>query len=184
MSSPAAKLTLARLPSRMPFRGGQTEDLLAVLELDHRAAVLEDLVAARALGEAVGDFLADHLVLIRREALDVGVHQHDRLHRDLRLIEELELLAALGPIGLRHAPGVGGDVAPDLRATTTTGTRKATARRHGRPDCADRGRLRVREPEPPHHLLQGPPWRDSGEVQACAATGNPCMSQDARAIKI
>jgi hypothetical protein len=54
-------------------RGCRTGDHLGIAALDHRAHVLEDDVAARTLGEAVADLLADHLVLIRGEPVDSGL---------------------------------------------------------------------------------------------------------------
>ncbi len=67
------------------------------------------MIGARALGDPVRHLLADDLVLIGRESLDIGMHQRDGLDRDLRLIEELQLLAALCTVVLRCAPGMSGD---------------------------------------------------------------------------
>ena len=60
------------------------------------------MVGARTLGDAVGDLLADDLVLIGRRPCNRGAPS-DGLHRHLRLVEELQLLAALGAIVLRDA---------------------------------------------------------------------------------
>ena len=49
-----------------PDRRGRADDCLRVVALDDRANVFEDHVAARALRQAMADFLADHFVLLGR----------------------------------------------------------------------------------------------------------------------
>ena len=87
-----------------PGRCRQTDDLCARLDLNYRPADFEDMVGARSLGNPVRHLLADHLVLIGRQAFDIGVHQREGLDRNLRLVEERQLLAALRAIVLRGAP--------------------------------------------------------------------------------
>ena len=82
-------------------RGGHGVDRLAGFELDHRAAVLQYLVAPRALRQAVGDLLPDDLVLIGRQSPHRIGHQHNGLHRHLRLIEEGQRLT-LGAVRGHH----------------------------------------------------------------------------------
>ena len=118
-----------------PRRRRHGEDLCGLLSLHHGPTVLQDLVAARALGEPVGDLLADDLELIRREALELRVHQHDRLDGNLRLVEELQLLAALSAVRARDAPGMGGDA---LRFSRLRWRRKAS------PSASARGPARGR----------------------------------------
>lgn len=90
-------------------RGRQGQDLRRSLELDHRATILEHVIRTRALGNPVGDLLADDFVLIGREALDIGVDQRDGLDRHLGLVEEGQFLAVLCAIGLVNTTGMGGD---------------------------------------------------------------------------
>ena len=63
-------------------------DRFALPELDHRAHVLEDHVAARALRQTVADLLADDLVRVRRQPFDLGVGDGDRLDRCAGVVKE------------------------------------------------------------------------------------------------
>lgn len=83
---------------------------MRVAALDHRAHVLEDHVAARALREAVTHLLADHLVLIGAQARGLGVGHGNRLDGHPRLVEEQRRFLVLGAIGGASPTGTGGDL--------------------------------------------------------------------------
>jgi hypothetical protein len=90
-------------------RGGGTGQGRGVLDLDDRSHVLEYHIAARALGEAVGDLLGNDLVGLGGQPGDRGVGHIDGLYRHPLGIEEQRRLRALA-FGLgRAAALVGGD---------------------------------------------------------------------------
>ena len=88
-------------------RGRGAGQGLGVLDLDDLAHVLEHHVAARALGEAVGDLLGDDIVGLGGQSDDLGVGHRDGLHRDPLGVEEQRRLLTFG-LG-RAAALVGGD---------------------------------------------------------------------------
>jgi hypothetical protein len=82
---------------------------LRVAALDQRAHVLEDHVAARALGQAVADLLPDHLVLVRREPLDIRVGHGDGLDRYAGFVEEQRsVVLVVGEVAAWRTPRVAG----------------------------------------------------------------------------
>ena len=83
------------------------------LELDHRANVLENHVAPRALRQPEAHFLADDLVGLRGEPGDLGIGDRDDFHRDALIIEEaLRFIVTRGGPG-RLSAAVRGDVVRD-----------------------------------------------------------------------
>ena len=109
ISKPGREAHIRAAALQDPRGAGRARICARGFELDHRPAVLQDMIGARALGDPVGHLLADDLVLIGREAFDVGMHQRDGLDGDLRLIEELQFLATLGAILLSRASSMGRD---------------------------------------------------------------------------
>jgi hypothetical protein len=109
VTTPATKLTSARLLDDA-HRGCRTGDHLGIAALDHRAHVLEDDVAARTLGEAVADLLADHLVLIRGEPVGFRIGHIDGLNGHPCFVEEQRRLALCGAIGAARPARVGGNL--------------------------------------------------------------------------
>src|SRR5579883_3109117 len=95
-----------------PLWGGGGADRLCVAPLDHRADVLQDHVAARALRHAIADLLADDLVLPLVQACGhLRVRDLDRLDRHTALIEERDALGFPhgGRIALPFAALMGAD---------------------------------------------------------------------------
>jgi hypothetical protein len=65
----------------------------------------------QALPKAMADFLADHLVLVRAEALKPGVRYDDGFDRHTGLIEGLRrFILALSAVGTGSSAGVVGDL--------------------------------------------------------------------------
>jgi hypothetical protein len=87
MIMPAIKLRSARQPSITPTGGGQDRHLRGA-QLDDRADVLQNDIAAGALGEAVADLLADHLVVSPVKSDDVRIGNGDDLHRHFRVVKK------------------------------------------------------------------------------------------------
>ena len=91
--------------------GGSAHDRLARAQLDHRPAVLEHHVAARALREPVAVLVADDFELIGRKPRGLRCRQLDSLHRHTRLVEEGHgLIAGLGLLRSNAARVRGNDV--------------------------------------------------------------------------
>lgn len=76
------------------------DDLLAVLELDHRPPVLEDNVAPWPLGEAIAVLVADDLEFFRGQSFGLRHGHLDDCDRNLGRIEEGQRL------GIRRLGGL------------------------------------------------------------------------------
>ena len=93
-------------------RGRRAVQGLLVLALDEAAHVLEDDVAARALGQTMGDLLADDLVGVFAEPLGLRVGDLDDLHRDPFLVEEQPTVLGIGSVLGADTAFVGAHLAP------------------------------------------------------------------------
>jgi hypothetical protein len=94
-----------------PGGRARTGDGLGLLDLDHRAPVLEHDVAARTLGQSEALLVADDFEGFRGESLGFGRGQFDHFERHPRLIEEGERFFPGVGLPQSRAPGMGGDVA-------------------------------------------------------------------------